>query len=52
MPSSTLFARMVAKLRKAGKTVTVVESSCGGSISAGILRIPGASSVFYGGELD
>jgi NADH pyrophosphatase NudC (nudix superfamily)/nicotinamide mononucleotide (NMN) deamidase PncC len=46
-----VFARLVAALRLSKSTVTVVEQSCGGLISASILAQPGASQVFFGGSV-
>jgi len=48
---STAFARAVAFLRTQRKTVTTVESSCGGLISSGIMAVPGSSAVYYGGSV-
>ena len=45
------FARAVALLRSQRKTVTVVESSCDGLISSGIMTVPGSSAVYYGGTV-
>jgi NAD+ diphosphatase len=45
------FQRLVSGLKELGKTVTVVESCCGGTINASIMEIPGSSNVFYGGSV-
>jgi nicotinamide mononucleotide (NMN) deamidase PncC len=45
------FVRAVSRLKSASKTVTIVESCCGGAISAGVMKVPGASSVYYGGTV-
>lgn len=49
--SSPPFARLVAALKKHQKTITVIESSCGGLINASILAQPGASAVYVGGSV-
>lgn len=49
--SSPSFARLVSALKKQKKTITVIESSCGGLINASILSVPGASAVYYGGSV-
>ena len=51
MGGTTAFARAVAFLRSQRKTVTTVESSCGGLISSGIMAVPGSSAVYYGGSV-
>ena len=51
MGGTTAFARAVAFLRSQRKTVTTVESSCGGLISSGIMAVPGSSAVYYGGTV-
>jgi len=45
------FGRAVAWLRQQKKTVTVVESSCGGLISSSIMAVPGSSAVYFGGSV-
>lgn len=49
--SSSPFHRLVTGLKRMGKTVTVVESCCGGTISASIMAIPGSSTVYHGGSI-
>jgi PncC family amidohydrolase len=39
------------KLRERQETIAVVESSCGGLISASLLSIPGASAYYVGGTV-
>ena len=51
MRPSSAFGRAVAWLRKHKKTVTAVESSCGGLISSGIMAVPGSSAVYFGGSV-
>lgn len=46
-----IFQRLVESLRAHAKTVTIVESSCGGLISASIMGIPGSSAVYPGGTV-
>ena len=48
---SMAFRRLVEALKLSGKTVTVVESSCGGLINTSILAQPGASKVYSGGSV-
>ena len=45
------FLRVVAALKAKRRTVTVIESSCGGLISAGIMKVPGSSAVYHGGSV-
>ncbi|CAJ1949033.1 unnamed protein product [Cylindrotheca closterium] len=46
------FKRLVEGLKEKGKTVTVVESCCGGLINASIMAIPGSSQgIFFGGSV-
>jgi len=42
-------AGVVARLRKAGATVTTAESITAGGLAAAITEVPGASEVFIGG---
>ena len=55
MTSSSLtrypFLRLVSGLKEKGKTVTVVESCCGGLINASLMAVPGSSQVFFGGSV-
>lgn len=46
-----LAARVGEMLRARGQTVSVVESSAGGLVSAALLAIPGASAYFRGGAV-
>lgn len=46
-----LAARVGETLRARGQTVSVVESSAGGLVSAALLAIPGASAYFRGGAI-
>jgi PncC family amidohydrolase len=46
-----LAARVGETLRARGQTVSVVESSAGGLVSAALLAIPGASAYFRGGAV-
>ncbi|KQX19818.1 CinA family protein [Variovorax sp. Root434] len=48
---SALAARVGETLRARGHTVSVVESSAGGLVSAALLAIPGASAYFRGGAV-
>ncbi|KAG7362082.1 NUDIX family hydrolase [Nitzschia inconspicua] len=48
---SSPFYRLVLGLKEQGKTLTVVESCCGGLINAGIMSIPGSSSIYHGGSV-
>lgn len=48
---SSPFYRLVMGLKEQGKTCTVVESCCGGLINAGIMSVPGSSSVYFGGSV-
>ena len=48
---SVLAARVGETLRARGQTVSVVESSAGGLVSAALLAIPGASAYFRGGAV-
>ena len=48
---SKSFTRLVAALRAAKKTCTVVEQCCGGLISSSIMAQPGASQVYIGGSI-
>eukprot|EP00980_Cylindrotheca_fusiformis_P026486 scaffold16276_cov113-Cylindrotheca_fusiformis.AAC.2 len=45
------FLRLVSGLKEKGKTISVVESCCGGLIQASVMAIPGSSAVFYGGSV-
>ncbi|GMH59229.1 hypothetical protein TrLO_g15040 [Triparma laevis f. longispina] len=45
------FRSVVEALKLRGKTVTSVESTTGGLISSNIMKIDGASSVYYGGSV-
>lgn len=45
------FEKVVRKLSIAGKTVSVVESTCGGLINASIMSVPGSSRVYVGGTV-
>ena len=47
----TAFLRSVQLLKASRATVTVCESSAGGLINAGILAVPGASAVYWGGSV-
>ena len=38
-------------LKHRGKTITAVETCCGGTINSGILAQPGASAVYFGGSV-
>jgi len=53
MPSLTSpsFRVLVEALKRRGRTVTTIESCCGGLVGASILAQPGASAVFYGGSV-
>jgi nicotinamide-nucleotide amidase len=42
---------VAARLKAAGQTVAVAESSSGGLISASLLAVPGASAYFLGGAV-
>ena len=46
-----LARRVGDRLRAAGQTVSVSESSAGGLISAALLSVPGASSFYIGGTV-
>lgn len=46
-----LAARVGELLRARGQTVSVVESSAGGLVSAALLAVPGASAYFRGGAV-
>lgn len=46
---ATLAAPVAARLKAAGQTLAVAESSAGGLISACLLAVPGASAYFLGG---
>jgi NAD+ diphosphatase len=48
---SSPFYRLVDALKQKAKSVTVVESSCGGTISSSIMAVPGSSNVYYGGSV-
>ena len=45
------FQKLVSVLKRAQKTCTVVEQSCGGLIQTSIMAQPGASKVFLGGSV-
>ena len=45
------FRAVVEALKARGKTVTVVESTCGGLISASLMGVEGSSAVYYGGSV-
>jgi len=49
--TSAAFARLVTALKHSNKTITGVESCCGGLIQSSILSQPGASAVFSGGTV-
>jgi len=49
--STPSFARLIAALKRQKKTITIVESSCGGLINASLMAQPGASSVYFGGTV-
>src|SRR5579864_1764833 len=46
-----LAAELGARLKAAGQTVAVAESSSGGLISAALLGVPGASKYYLGGAV-
>lgn len=48
---AALAARVGELLRARGQTVSVVESSAGGLVSAALLAVPGASAYFRGGAV-
>jgi PncC family amidohydrolase len=48
---SDLAGRIAARLKERGETVAVAEGSCGGSISAALLAVPGASAFYLGGAI-
>jgi PncC family amidohydrolase len=48
---SPLANRLGQRLKEAGQTVAVAESSSGGLISAALLAVPGASAYFLGGAV-
>lgn len=50
-PLAVLAARVGETLRARGQTVSVVESSAGGLVSAALLAVPGASAYFRGGAV-
>jgi nicotinamide-nucleotide amidase len=50
-PLADLAARIGATLKARNETVSVVESSAGGLVSAALLAIPGASAYFVGGTV-
>jgi len=50
-PLAVLAARVGGLLRARGQTVSVVESSAGGLVSAALLAVPGASAYFGGGAV-
>jgi nicotinamide-nucleotide amidase len=50
-PLASLAARVAASLREHGQTVSVIEGSAGGLVSAALLEIPGASAYFVGGAV-
>ena len=45
------FKRLVKSLKLANQTCTVIESSCGGLISAALMGVPGSSAVYFGGTV-
>ena len=45
------FRAVVDALKARGKTVAVVESTCGGLIQSSIMSVDGSSSVYYGGSV-
>ncbi|GMI00364.1 hypothetical protein TrVE_jg12220 [Triparma verrucosa] len=49
--SSRAFRYVVEALRQRGKTVTTIESTTGGLISSSIMKVEGASAVYYGGSV-
>ena len=49
--SSKSFSRLVNGLKERGKTLSVVESCCGGLINASLMAVPGSSAVYYGGSV-
>jgi nicotinamide mononucleotide (NMN) deamidase PncC len=49
--SSPSFFRLVQALKGHKKTLTVVESCCGGLINASIMAVPNSSKVYYGGSI-
>ncbi|KAJ8598635.1 hypothetical protein CTAYLR_003070 [Chrysophaeum taylorii] len=46
-----MFNKVVSRLASLSKTLTVVESSCGGLISASLMSVPGSSRVYRGGTV-
>lgn len=50
-PLAVLAARVGETLRARGQTVSVVESSAGGLVSAALLAVAGASAYFRGGAV-
>jgi len=49
--TSASFSRAVATLRARRQTVTVVESTAGGLINAGLMAVAGSSAVYIGGSV-
>lgn len=45
------FQSLVERLKLSKQTCTVVESSCGGLISASLMSVPGSSAVYFGGTV-
>jgi len=49
--ATPLFQSLVERLKSNKQTCTVVESSCGGLISASLMSVPGSSTVYFGGTV-
>ncbi|KAL7468227.1 hypothetical protein ACHAXS_008454 [Conticribra weissflogii] len=45
------FLLLVERLKSNKQTCTVVESSCGGLISASLMSVPGSSRIYFGGTV-